>query len=273
MNTSITRSALHLSTVCLLGSALAISTGCNDSATSQNPIDRPQPAPMQPVRDPAQNPTPRDPTPVNDPVRTASIADQTAATGRSKDGMQDDSAPRKVDPTQTDGAKSISDATTPATGRSKDGAQDDTAPRKVDPTQTDASKSIVGTTGTTVVTTPSASEPGPVTGLSKDGTQDATAPRKVDNSGQNETDKNGHSLTPLDQGTSASDIAITRAIRSELTDDHSLSINAQNLKIIINNGVVVLRGPVASQAEADSVLMHAHKVAGVTRIENQIAVP
>lgn len=104
-------------------------------------------------------------------------------------------------------------------------------------------------------------------------TTTADKPREVDNSGQNETDNNSSSLTPMDQGNSDADIAVTRSIRKALTGDDTLSINAKNLKIITTDGVVVLRGPVASQAEADSVMVHARTAAGATRIENQIAVP
>ena len=97
-------------------------------------------------------------------------------------------------------------------------------------------------------------------------------PRAVDNSGQNETDKAGTSVTPLDQGASETDIAVTRTIRKAVTGDSTLSINAQNIKIITRDGVVVLRGPVASQAEVDAILSHARTAAGATRIDNQLAV-
>ena len=104
-------------------------------------------------------------------------------------------------------------------------------------------------------------------------TTTADKPRAVDNSGQNEIDQNSSSLTPMDQGNSDADIAVTRTIRKALTGDDTLSINAKNLKVITSDGVVVLRGPVASQAEADAVMRHVRTAAGSTRIENQIAVP
>lgn len=97
--------------------------------------------------------------------------------------------------------------------------------------------------------------------------------RQVDNSGQNEVDRDSASVTPFDQGTSESDMSITQAIRKSLTSDSSMSINAQNLKIITRSGVVVLRGPVANQVEADAVLEHVRTINGVTRIDNQIAIP
>lgn len=104
-------------------------------------------------------------------------------------------------------------------------------------------------------------------------TADAPVPRKVDNSGQNAADTPGTTMTPFDQGTSQTDMTITQTIRKELTGDSSLSINAQNLKVITANGVVVLRGPVASQTESDAVLDHVRKVNGIVKVDNQIAVP
>jgi len=77
----------------------------------------------------------------------------------------------------------------------------------------------------------------------------------------------------LDQGSSSSDIAITKQIRKALTSDETLSVNAQNVKIITANGVVVLRGPVASQAEANRVLAHVQVANRISRIDSQITVP
>lgn len=115
--------------------------------------------------------------------------------------------------------------------------------------------------------------PSSATGVG-DATDAATAqPRKVDNSGQNEVDKDAQSVTPMDQGNSEADIGITQGIRKALVADKALSVNAQNLKIITKDGVVVLRGPVASKTEADTVLEHVSHVNGVTRVENQIAAP
>ena len=106
-----------------------------------------------------------------------------------------------------------------------------------------------------------------------DGRATETQPAKVDNSGRNEVDKDGHTMTPFDQGSSDGDMAITQNIRKMLVADGSLSINAQNLKVITNNGIVVLRGPVASQMESDVILAHVNKVIGITKVENQINVP
>ena len=96
--------------------------------------------------------------------------------------------------------------------------------------------------------------------------------RPADNSGQNVADRDGRSVTPMDQGNGSGDIAITKQIRKALTNDESLSVNAKNLKIITTNGIVVIRGPVSNQAEADRVIMHAQQANGISRIDNQISV-
>jgi hypothetical protein len=75
--------------------------------------------------------------------------------------------------------------------------------------------------------------------------------------------------TALDQGESASDIEITRQIRSAVVGDSSLSFGARNCVIITRNGDVTLRGDV-TDAESAAIARHATEVAGVTHVENQL---
>lgn len=78
--------------------------------------------------------------------------------------------------------------------------------------------------------------------------------------------------TPMDQSNSKADIDITASIRRAIMEDKSMSMNAQNCKIITQSGVVTLRGPVASAEEKASIESKAKAVAGVTRIDNQLEV-
>jgi osmotically-inducible protein OsmY len=98
------------------------------------------------------------------------------------------------------------------------------------------------------------------------GTQDA------DNTGKNVRDRDDKTLTPMDQGGSASDRELTAAIRRAIVDDDSLSTNAQNVKIVTVDGVVTLRGPVKNTAERAAVASMAAKANGVKRVENQLEV-
>lgn len=93
-----------------------------------------------------------------------------------------------------------------------------------------------------------------------------------ENTGINERDRNGGTVTVFDQGTSEADRQITASIRKSVVDDDSLSMNAHNVKIITNGGVVVLRGPVDSAAEKTAVETKAKSIPGVARVTSQLEV-
>jgi hyperosmotically inducible periplasmic protein len=93
-----------------------------------------------------------------------------------------------------------------------------------------------------------------------------------DNTGRNVRDRGGETKTPGDQSESEADRTITQNIRKALTADDSLSTNAKNVKIISNDGVVTLRGPVNSQKEKADIEAKAKQVAGVKNVDNQLEV-
>ena len=99
-----------------------------------------------------------------------------------------------------------------------------------------------------------------------------TSTHDADNTGKNVRDRDDKTLTPMDQGGSASDRELTAAIRRAIVDDDSLSTNAQNVKIVTVDGVVTLRGPVKNTAERAAVASMAAKAKGVKRVENQLEV-
>jgi hyperosmotically inducible periplasmic protein len=101
-------------------------------------------------------------------------------------------------------------------------------------------------------------------------TSQGTTP--ADNTARNRADQNSTAKTPLDQSNTASDTRITADIRKSVLNDSTLSTNAHNCKIITEQGVVTLRGPVNSQAEKDTVEAKAKVVAGVTSVVNEIEV-
>lgn len=94
----------------------------------------------------------------------------------------------------------------------------------------------------------------------------------ADNSGKNVRDRQDSSVTSGDQSNVKSDIAITQAIRKAVVSDKGLSTNAHNVKIIIKNGVVTLRGPVNSAEEKSTVAAKAEAVAGVKKVNNQLEI-
>ncbi len=99
------------------------------------------------------------------------------------------------------------------------------------------------------------------------------ADTKPDNTAENTVDRLGDTKTPFDQSESSDDIKITAEIRRAIMNDDSMSMNAQNSKIVTDrSGVVTLRGVVDSQAEKDSIDAKANAVVGVTRVVNQLDV-
>jgi hypothetical protein len=102
-------------------------------------------------------------------------------------------------------------------------------------------------------------------------TGDATR-AEPDNTRVNERDRDGATATPMDQGGSSTDRAITAEIRKAVVGDDTLSFTAKNVKIITKDGNVVLRGPVKTENERASILAKAQRVAGSERVTNQLEV-
>jgi len=94
----------------------------------------------------------------------------------------------------------------------------------------------------------------------------------LENTEVNVRDKDNATLTPEDQKENESDIKITAAIRQAIIKNESLSVNAQNVKIITRNGVVTLRGPVESKKESKKLKKIAKHTPGVLKVDNQLEI-
>jgi hyperosmotically inducible protein len=103
-------------------------------------------------------------------------------------------------------------------------------------------------------------------------TNDTTQPVLPDNTAVNERDASGATATPIDQDENSADVKTTADIRSRITGDSSMSINARNVKIVTSQGKVTLRGPVDSAAEKDVIDKIAREVAGAGNVENQLEI-
>jgi osmotically-inducible protein OsmY len=68
------------------------------------------------------------------------------------------------------------------------------------------------------------------------------------------------------------DQEITRQIRVAVIGDKTLSTYAHNVKIITQNGMVTLRGPVRSEAEKRSIEAKAKTVVGAAQVKNDLTV-
>lgn len=94
----------------------------------------------------------------------------------------------------------------------------------------------------------------------------------ADNTARNKRDASGETVTPMDQARgSKEDLAMTAKIREIVTDDDSLSMKAQNVKIITLQGLTTLRGPVETFSEKSRVEQLARR-AGAKNINNQLEV-
>jgi hyperosmotically inducible protein len=98
------------------------------------------------------------------------------------------------------------------------------------------------------------------------------ASSELENTEINVRDKGNTTLTPEDQKETESDIKITADIRQAIIKNKSLSVNAQNVKIITRNGVVTLRGPVESKKESKKIKKIAKHTPGVLKVDNQLEI-
>jgi osmotically-inducible protein OsmY len=92
----------------------------------------------------------------------------------------------------------------------------------------------------------------------------------MENTELNARDRSGSTLTPDEQKETQADINITAAIRQAIVRDASKSVNAENVKIITQNGVVTLRGPVETKDESLKLQKIAEQTPGVKRVDNQL---
>ncbi len=102
--------------------------------------------------------------------------------------------------------------------------------------------------------------------------EDPNADREPDNTGVNKRDADTDlTKTPGDQGQNQSDIDTTAAIRKRVVD-MDLSTNADNAKIITENGNVTLRGVFKSDEEKQTLERIAREIAGEGKVTNELEV-
>jgi len=99
------------------------------------------------------------------------------------------------------------------------------------------------------------------------------AAQAPDSSKTNKRDRDQAAPTAdTQQKATKADTEMARQIRKSVTADKSLSTYAHNVKIVVLDGKVTLRGPVRSQAESDAIAQKAAAIAGAANITNQLEV-
>lgn len=91
------------------------------------------------------------------------------------------------------------------------------------------------------------------------------------NTAVNVRDRDDSTKTPMDQNENKLDIKITADIRRRVVDT-KMSVDAQNVKIITQDGKVTLRGPVDSPDEKAKIEEIATSVAGNDNVDSYLEV-
>jgi hyperosmotically inducible protein len=93
-----------------------------------------------------------------------------------------------------------------------------------------------------------------------------------DNTKVNQRDKNQAERTADQQKENRSDREMARQIRRSIVQDKTLSSYAHNVKIIAENGMVTLKGPVRSDEEKVAIETKAADIAGKGKVNSQLEV-
>jgi hyperosmotically inducible protein len=102
--------------------------------------------------------------------------------------------------------------------------------------------------------------------------QDNSQQPAPDNTKVNERNKDKSQPTADQQKDNRSDRDITQQIRQSVMKDKSLSTYAHNVKIIAQNGMVTLKGPVRSDDEKRTVETKAAEVVGQDKVTSELKV-
>ena len=98
--------------------------------------------------------------------------------------------------------------------------------------------------------------------------QDSQQP-PPDNTGQN---KDQNQPTADQQKMNPGDRETTKQIRQAITKDKSISTYGHNVKIISQNGMVTLKGPVRSEEEKQAIEAKAKEIAGPDKVTDELEV-
>jgi lipid-binding SYLF domain-containing protein len=92
------------------------------------------------------------------------------------------------------------------------------------------------------------------------------------NTANNQPDQMAAAPTADQQGNGKSDLQLTASIRRSIVADGSLSTNAHNVKIVVQNGVATLKGPVRTQEEKAAIEAKAAAVVGQDHVVDQMEI-
>jgi hyperosmotically inducible periplasmic protein len=102
--------------------------------------------------------------------------------------------------------------------------------------------------------------------------QDAPSQTPPDNTKVNTRDQQPSERTADQQSEHTSDRDLAKQIRQTIVKDDSLSTYAHNVKVIVKNGTVTLKGPVRSDEEKQAIVAKAAAIAGDGKVTDQLEV-
>ena len=88
----------------------------------------------------------------------------------------------------------------------------------------------------------------------------------------NQRDRNANEPTADQQKSNQSDLDLTKQIRQAIVNDKSISTYGHNVKVITQNGMVTLKGPVRSEEEKKAIAAKAAEVAGADKVTDEMDV-
>jgi hyperosmotically inducible protein len=96
-----------------------------------------------------------------------------------------------------------------------------------------------------------------------------TAP---DNTKVNKKDRAKGAVTADQAKENAPDRELAAKIRKSIMDDKELSTYAHNVKVVVMDGKVTLKGPVRSEGEKTSIAAKATEIAGAANVTNSLTI-
>jgi hyperosmotically inducible protein len=93
-----------------------------------------------------------------------------------------------------------------------------------------------------------------------------------DNTKQNKEARSKDVPTADQPKGTAADRELAKKIRRSITSDSSLSTYAHNIKVIVRDGVVTLKGPVHSEEEKNAIGAKAAQITGADKVQNELVV-
>ena len=93
-----------------------------------------------------------------------------------------------------------------------------------------------------------------------------------DNTKQNKGDRDKSAMTADQQKETPADRDLAKKIRQSIAGDSSLSTYAHNVKIVVRDGMVTLKGPVHTEDEKKAIGAKATDIAGADKVQNELTV-